>query len=98
MCGSTMSAKSHSSAGASSSVSTSRRCHRRCAGVLDMLGPCRVRGGKANSARRIETEEHAFAYFQVGESSGLWQRHAKLETAHFLGEKHGGVGAIEQQA
>src|SRR5580658_11186993 len=102
MCGNTSSSSSHSSAGASNQVSTSRRRHtgRGGNGATGCGSAMHGRSvaGKADRASRIEAEEHALTDLEVSEAAGLGQCHAELEAAALLVEQYRGVGTIEQQA
>src|ERR1700726_2560305 len=97
MWGSTISSNSQSSAGASSQVSTSRRRLLSC-GSSSGMHRCLAAAGEADCALRIESERHALTHLEIGEATGLRQRHAEFEAAALLVEQHGGVRAVEQQA
>src|SRR2546421_11554363 len=85
-CGRTMSANSHRSAGASSSVNSSRRCRAPCTGASTMGARRGGRVGEADRALGVEAEEHPFADLEVRQSPGLRQSHSKLEAGVLLGE------------
>src|SRR5579862_8650226 len=82
-CGRTIKAKSHSSAGSSSSASISRRWAALVASGSGMWDRT-ARRGKADRPLRVEAEVHALADFQIGKAPGLRQGDAELESAGFL--------------
>src|ERR1039458_5291993 len=99
MCGSKIS-NSHSSAGASSPASMSRRCQARRgngSGMSRRRVGAGAAAGEADRPLRVEAEEHALADLEIGEPPGLGQCHAKFEAAALLIEQYGGIGAVEQQ-
>src|SRR6266853_1125995 len=93
-CGSTISANSHSSAGASKSPSIRRRYQSVAARVSGMA----VGSRETDGPLRIETEIDARAGLQVRIGPGLRQRNAELDTTLQFAQQHGGVGTVEQQA
>src|SRR6266567_4238805 len=97
MCGSTMSANSHSSAGASSRMRIRRRCQTRIGMARGSAMGASV-AGEADRTVGIEAEVDALADFQVGKPACLGQRDAKLETSQLFMQQHCRVGTVKQQA
>src|SRR5271166_4905751 len=98
MCGNTISAPSHSSAGASSSHSVKLACQRRGTAVSAMLfdhpGACLVAGRSLG----IEAENHVLLHLEIRELAGLRQGDAKFPSGARLLQQHRRIGAVEQQA
>ena len=107
-CGSTISANSHSNAGASNNVRISRRRQEAFSSGMraGSFGGCFALCGSVPLARPLKQmarcgskpKHDAFAHLEVGQAPGLRQRHAELEAAALLVEQHRGIGAVEQQA
>src|SRR5437879_269377 len=99
-----MSANSHNSAGASNSVSISRRCHTPCIAASAIRtrghsGADRARrrslAGEADRPLRVETEEHALTDFEIREPACLRKGHSKIQAATLLCEQHCRIGAVK---